>query len=1350
MAESNPYGLVALRMRGVKYVWAGVSLLVLAVIYVAPTLAALRQPTIPAAKAALPSLTLPNFSVPLLKVPKVHRLAPLPPLHHAAPATQSAVTPVQQPVAQHAVRRRVPVVSDSHAQAPKQTTSGSATAKDPFANVPVVGDSVGTPVALPSSSTAAAPTAPATAPSPSDDGTTPTSAGADGATPAPPATSSTTTSDYGYMSVELSNDPIASAPQADASAATGAPAAAAAPAAPPVQVTATIGSSDTGTIDAGQTAQQILSATGGTTGTVDSSATPQSDSTAAPAVAGTTQSSAGGATATGADTPSVESAAAGTSAGSGSSANGGSAADATVAAPLDDSVAGASSADASAPDPNANTSSGLSPPAGSGLVTAAAGGSVTSADGLATVTFAPGAVASDVTVTVTKTSSWLGTSYDLKAVDASGALVETFATAPVLTLHYDTAKPAPSSIYYVDPVNGSTPIASSVDASAHTISAALHHFSVYSSSTPDAVTVTVTTLTPVLNGPLLPAIVNVHVDDITQGGPAESATVTITTTGGVVGIASPLTCTTNSSGDCLVPIVVTPVTPIPGVMLVSGQVIGSAAASISIPAIVTYIFDWNVLLGSSDSSATVTTTAATDADHPATVNVTVGGTTRSAPAADVTSLTVDATSAAATTFDVSNVQSNFTNPITLKGSAAADTYKLGNGYGNVSIQGASSDTLNFDGNTGHVDYDGTHFVDGSTGDQASVSGVTQIDLALSSATATLQQVKDAVDNVFGAISQAVTTIDQANAELSNALPLFGLSGPSSIDKVVGIVDSFGQLAAQIHADFASFNPSVPTLSDIIARFNTLLASLPQISTGINNPLGNLQLTTSYGSAGGHLIFYVDATLSGGTFHRSIPLDFGATLTSLGIALDSNPTAPGNQAPTFDVTAGIGANLGVGIDVSSPSIPFLRRDGSVNLTVSASLTSATAKLSLGILSASISTTGITFNGGASLALNDPNSSDDGITVSEITGHLGSIFTPSVSGTITSPITIAVNFDSGVQIGTTDLSAGATLYLCFTGTCPASSTPTTAVSIFDAPTVNVNVTTSATDLFSSFSNATNFSNIGPNGIISMLSQIAGFFESIAGQSFLGQQIPFTSISIGQVLDYAKQFKHDILDPLFKSGDASKPDANGDGQVDFSDFNFSSIQDLLNRLTNALGLGTPLKATYDPGSGDLTFPFSFNDVFGIGTGASVLQPGIDLVSSAAARRRRHVHARRGERRLHGHVQGRDERDHRLHGRPRRHDDGRHVHEGAHDARPAGRRRRLRRHDRPLRELHDCASEYELRGRAVPRLLPRRDERDPEPEPGRAGDRRRERRHVRAHERIAVEPGSDRLQRQPRGLHE
>ena len=49
----------------------------------------------------------------------------------------------------------------------------------------------------------------------------------------------------------------------------------------------------------------------------------------------------------------------------------------------------------------------------------------------------------------------------------------------MLTIHYDPAGPAPTSIYYLDPVNGPTKIAGTIDLVAHTISAALPHFSDY-------------------------------------------------------------------------------------------------------------------------------------------------------------------------------------------------------------------------------------------------------------------------------------------------------------------------------------------------------------------------------------------------------------------------------------------------------------------------------------------------------------------------------------------------------------------------------------------------------------------------------------------------------------------------------------------------------------------------------------------------------------------------------------------------------------------------------------------------------------------------------------------------------
>jgi len=108
VAAANPYGLTAMRRRGVKYWWAGLGLLVLALMYVAPVAAVFRQPAFTAAPTPLPNIAFPNFGVPLLRVPKLHAAPPMPaPLrvHHAsAPAAQHVVRKV--------VRHTVPVISD--------------------------------------------------------------------------------------------------------------------------------------------------------------------------------------------------------------------------------------------------------------------------------------------------------------------------------------------------------------------------------------------------------------------------------------------------------------------------------------------------------------------------------------------------------------------------------------------------------------------------------------------------------------------------------------------------------------------------------------------------------------------------------------------------------------------------------------------------------------------------------------------------------------------------------------------------------------------------------------------------------------------------------------------------------------------------------------------------------------------------------------------------------------------------------------------------------------------------------------------------------------------------------------
>ena len=131
-------------------------------------------------------------------------------------------------------------------------------------------------------------------------------------------------------------------------------------------------------------------------------------------------------------------------------------------------------------DPAAVPGSGRGPPpAGSTLIIAAQGGSVTSGD--ATLTFGPGSLPADayvsiaaITVTVPGTSTPV-LAYDLLAVDtATGTKIEHFNSPPVLTVA--GAKPG-SQIFYVPPTGALVPITTGYAGAA--VSAGLPHFSTY-------------------------------------------------------------------------------------------------------------------------------------------------------------------------------------------------------------------------------------------------------------------------------------------------------------------------------------------------------------------------------------------------------------------------------------------------------------------------------------------------------------------------------------------------------------------------------------------------------------------------------------------------------------------------------------------------------------------------------------------------------------------------------------------------------------------------------------------------------------------------------------------------------
>ena len=175
-----------MRFRGVRYWWAGIGLVVLILLYALPIAAVFRQPTIPARTLPLPVLSLPSVGFPLLRVPKVHRLAALPAVPHSTHAAQRTAGAAVPHAAQKISRQRVPVVSDSHSQVTPQTAAQKAAPKDPFAEAPVVVDTIGAPIELPA--TASAASAPADTPNAAPSGDGPAVAEAGDAVPPPSQT----------------------------------------------------------------------------------------------------------------------------------------------------------------------------------------------------------------------------------------------------------------------------------------------------------------------------------------------------------------------------------------------------------------------------------------------------------------------------------------------------------------------------------------------------------------------------------------------------------------------------------------------------------------------------------------------------------------------------------------------------------------------------------------------------------------------------------------------------------------------------------------------------------------------------------------------------------------------------------------------------------------------------------------------------------------------------------------------------------------------------------------------------------------------------------------------------------
>ncbi|MFN2609284.1 MAG: hypothetical protein ABR507_00180, partial [Actinomycetota bacterium] len=779
-------------------------------------------------------------------------------------------------------------------------------------------------------------------------------------------------------------------------------------------------------------------------------------------------------------------------------------------------------------------------------VVSAAGGVARSDDGTARIDFSSGSVHTPTQIGVQRVTALVdglhavSNVYRLTAVEAPTLAHVTHFDAPLtLTISYNPSALVPPVIYYLDPLHGPVALATSVNATTHTVSAQLTHFSDYVAADPP------------LNSTHTPTIATLSYDGTQMILTYNDATTTTV----LAAPTDPVTVTLSTGKDRLT---------IGDISLYLGNLV---IDGIGDDDIVIVSRDADLTVSGSTSSATLTG---------------VGGLTIALN--NIEQVHLAASGSTGRTLDASGFNGKTRleggpGNDTLKGGSSADRYVFSNGWGTDSVVGpGADDTLDLTGITVPLTVSGSSLTDGTNNINQSGGSAGHVDVTFASPAT----VKSSVNGAFSGISTFIDSASQVIQQLSSTLPLLDRNSAPTLGKLSAIIDALSALKTSAQSSINSILGSSITLGQIVNALKGLTLPTPFNAIDFSNAF-----STSWRGApsGGALEVFVDSTIPTTTITKMIALDLGPQAESLGITLGSTPN--------FTVNAKFGGTFSLGVNAASPSTAFLKPDATFDAAFdpAATLSVAGVSFNMGLLEATLSGSA-SIGGGVHLIVRDRNS--DGYV------QLGDLVPQSVDTSVSPSPTFSASFTAALSPGLQLSGAGSDLASVTIDVTLGGGT------IFDSPTVNINVK-NGTNPFNNFSNA------GAGEIVGMLGQIADFFGSMASQQLLHTAIPFTNVTIGDAIDFAKSFKHQILDPLFKSGDVLKPDSNGDGHIDVKDFNFAGIQSLLNKLTIALGIGTPLKVIYDPATNDLKFNFSFEQRVGIGTPVITLAGAVGHVTTA-----------------------------------------------------------------------------------------------------------------------------------------
>ncbi len=504
----------------------------------------------------------------------------------------------------------------------------------------------------------------------------------------------------------------------------------------------------------------------------------------------------------------------------------------------------------------------------------------------------------------------------------------------------------------------------------------------------------------------------------------------------------------------------------------------------------------------------------------------------------------------------------------LTGGIGDDTYVFGAGFGQDTVTeaaGGGVDVLDFTGVASALTVSGDKLTITS-----GVNQLTQSDTAAEVLDITLLDgAKTALEDGLGEIRDFVARMQtgaEAIQQFANQLPLLDRAGAGSLGAILGLEALFDELDSQIDAAIGTIADNTPTLQELIAALN-----------GITPGSSFVDFDPDYRGAGGGtgtleaLIRAEFATSANQTFD----LDAGEDAAAAGIQLDLDVAVSATLDGLF--VAGL-------TTTGTPSfflVPTAAGEDFLNVAVNATVSSPTdVALDVGLLGLTLSPgMYVTFDGTAQIDLNNVGG-DGTISVTElqtaaVTGPGGLI---TVSETSTFSGSVSATVDSGVALAGGSSLASATLAFSIAGSIFGTSG--------EPADVSVALTSGGTDLL-------DFGNLSPTELMGMLGQVVDAYALLADSDVLDAPVPFTGKTLGSLLDVAAAFKAEVLDPLFVSGDALRPDDDGDGSMDLT---IGNIQELL----SALGLDP---AEYNPVNKELAFAIGFQRAFGFGT-ATVAQ--------------------------------------------------------------------------------------------------------------------------------------------------